>query len=49
MGAVYGDVHEVEQDWRIHGFWLLAYSTLRSELWLSDFNVIAKYTGILYL
>jgi hypothetical protein len=50
MGAVYGDrVHEVEQDWRIRtGFWLLAsIPTCVRALVLSDFNVIAKYTGIL--
>jgi hypothetical protein len=49
MGAVYGDrVHEVEQDWRIRtGFWLLAsIPPAFGALVLSDFNVIAKYTGI---
>jgi hypothetical protein len=49
MGAVYGDrVHEVEQDWRIRtAFRLLAsIPPVFGALLLSDFSVIAKYTGI---
>jgi hypothetical protein len=48
MGAVYGDcVHEVEQDWRIRtAFRLLAsIPPAFGALFLSDFSVIAKYTG----
>jgi hypothetical protein len=49
MGAVYGDrVHEVEQDWRIRtAFRLLAsIPPVFGALVVSDFSVIAKYTGI---
>jgi hypothetical protein len=49
MGAVYGDrVHEVEKDWRIRtAFRLLAsIPPAFGALILSDFSVIAKYTGI---
>jgi hypothetical protein len=49
MGAVYGDrVHEIEQDWRIRtAFRLLAsIPPAFGALVLSDFGVIAKYTGI---
>jgi hypothetical protein len=48
MGAVYGDrVHEVEKDWRIRtAFRLLAsIPPAFGALFLSDFSVIAKYTG----
>jgi hypothetical protein len=49
MGAVYGDrVLKLEQDWRIRSaFRLLASIPLAfGALVLSDFSVIAKYTGI---
>jgi hypothetical protein len=49
MGAVYGDrVHEAEQEWRIRtAFRLLAcIPPAFGALLLSDFSVIAKYTGI---
>jgi hypothetical protein len=49
MGAVYGDrVHEAEQDWRIRtAFRLLAcIPPAFGALLLSDFSVIAKYTGV---
>jgi hypothetical protein len=49
MGAFYGDrVHEVEQDWKIRtAFRLLASAPPAfGALALSDFSVIAKYTGI---
>jgi hypothetical protein len=49
MGAVYGDhVHKVEQDWRIRtAFRLLAsIPPALGALFLSDFSMIAKYTGI---
>jgi hypothetical protein len=49
MGAVYGDrVHEAEQDWKIRtAFRLLAcIPPAFGALLLSDFSVIAKYTGI---
>jgi hypothetical protein len=49
MGAVYGDrVHKMEKDWRI----VTAFRLLASippgigALFLSDFSVIAKYTGV---
>jgi hypothetical protein len=48
MGAVYGDrVHEMEQDWRVRtAFRLLAsLPPAFGALFLSDFSVIAKYTG----
>jgi hypothetical protein len=48
MGAVYGDrVHEVEKDWKIRtAFRLLAsVPPAFGALFLSDFSVIAKYTG----
>jgi hypothetical protein len=49
MGAIYGDrVHVVEKDWRIRtAFWLLAsIPPAFGALVVSDFSVIAKYTGI---
>jgi hypothetical protein len=49
MGAVYGDrVHEIETDWRIRtAFRLLAsIPPAFGALVLSNFSVIAKYTGI---
>jgi hypothetical protein len=49
MGAFYGDrVHEVEKDWRIRTAFRLLASTPPAfgALVLSDFSVIAKYTGI---
>jgi hypothetical protein len=49
MGAVYGDrVHDVEEDWRIRmAFRLLAsIPPAFGALFLSDFSVITKYTGI---
>jgi hypothetical protein len=49
MGAIYGDrVHEVEKDWKIRtAFRLLAsIPPAFGALFLSDFSVIAKYTGI---
>jgi hypothetical protein len=49
MGYFYGDrVHEVEQDWRIRtAFRLLAcIPPAFGALFLSDFSVITKYTGI---
>jgi hypothetical protein len=49
MGYVYGDrVHEVEQDWRIRTVFRLLASIPPAfgALFLSDFSVIAKYTGI---
>jgi hypothetical protein len=49
MGAIYGDrVHEVEHNWRIRtAFRLLAsIPPAFGALFLSDFDVIAKYTGI---
>jgi hypothetical protein len=49
MGAVYGDrVHEAEQDWRIRTVFRLLASIPPAfgALFLSDFSVIAKYTGI---
>jgi hypothetical protein len=49
MGAVYGDrVQEVEKDWRIRtAFRLLAsIPPAFGALVLSDFSVIAKYTGV---
>ena len=49
MGAVYGDrVHEVEQDWKIrtaHRL-LASFPPAFGALVVSDFSVIAKYTGI---
>jgi hypothetical protein len=52
MGAVYGDrVHEIETDWKIRtAFRLLAsIPPAFGALVLSDFSVIAKYTGIFTL
>jgi hypothetical protein len=49
MGAIYGDrVHEVEKDWRIRtAFRLLAsIPPAFGALFLSDFSMIAKYTGV---
>jgi hypothetical protein len=49
MGVVYGDrVHKVEKDWRIRtAFRLLAsIPPAFGALVLSDFSVIAKYTGV---
>jgi hypothetical protein len=49
MGAVYGDrVHEVEHDWRIRTAFRLLASIPPGfgAMVLSDFSVIAKYTGI---
>jgi hypothetical protein len=49
MAAVYGDrVHEVEQDWRLRtAFRLLAsIPPAFGALFLSDFSVISKYTGV---
>jgi hypothetical protein len=49
MGYVYGDrVHEVEQDWRIRTVFRLLASIPPAcgALFLADFSVIAKYTGI---
>jgi hypothetical protein len=49
MGAIYGDrVHEVERDWRIRTVFRLLASIPPAfgALFLSDFSVIAKYTGI---
>jgi hypothetical protein len=48
MGAVYGDpVHEVEKDWKIRTVFRLLASIPPTfgALFLSDFSVIAKYTG----
>jgi hypothetical protein len=48
MGAVYGDrVHEVEKDWKIRTVFRLLASIPPAfgALFLSDFSVIAKYTG----
>jgi hypothetical protein len=49
MGFFYGDrVHEVEQDWRIRTVFRLLASVPPGfgALFLSDFSVITKYTGI---
>jgi hypothetical protein len=49
MGYVYGErVHEVEKDWKIRTAFRLLASTPPAfgALVLSDFSVIAKYTGI---
>jgi hypothetical protein len=49
MGAIYGDrVHEVEQDWRIRTVFRLLASipSAFGALVVSDFSIIAKYTGV---
>jgi hypothetical protein len=49
MGAVYGDrVHEMEQDWRTRTSFRLIASVPPAfgALFLTDFSVIAKYTGV---
>jgi hypothetical protein len=49
MGVIYGDrVHEMEQDWRIRTVFRLLASIPPAfgALFLSDFSVIAKYTGV---
>jgi hypothetical protein len=49
MSVIYGDrVHEMEQDWRIRTVFRLLASIPPAfgALFLSDFSVIAKYTGV---